>query len=417
MSVKLDAAIVSTGTKFRVYPQPKFLPSFSVPETIRVSLPPNQISAGPADNRMFVIDAINKTPYDVGEGPPYNGPANPPVAAGPNGHFDHLQAGTRAFSAAHMYAVVRRVLDIWQDYFGDIIPWHFAPTFARMLLIPRVRWNNAQSGFGFLEFGFASLPSGAIDQSSPYCENFDVLAHEVGHSIAFSQVGIPNRTTNTEEYGGFQESAGDLVAILASLHFPSVINHLLDNTHGNLFTANELERVGELSTSDQIRSAFNDLRMSDIIPRGNPPRREPHELSEPLTGATFDILVEVFQKELVSRGLITQDLADRSFHDGNTLQDNEAIQQEFDAAYVDPKKSAFANALEAARDYLGQLIAKTWSTLSPHFLSYAGIAQKMLAADHALTGGMHQETIRSSFVWRQISGLTNLIAATPHRYV
>jgi hypothetical protein len=410
MSMKLDAAVAKTGTKFLVFPQPRHLEAFRQPEEIRLSIEPNQIQAGPADDRIHVIDAINKRPYGRGEIPPYTGPANPLVQPGPQGHFTHLQPGTREFSAAHMYAVVRRVLDIWEDYFNDVIPWHFEDSFARLLLIPLVRWNNAQSGYGFLEFGYASSPGGLLDLSKPYCENFDVLAHELGHSIIFSRVGFPSSSlTNTAEYGGFHESAGDLVAILSALHSHKVVDHLLLNTHGNLFTVNELERVGELSDSVQIRAAFNGLRMSDV-------QGEEHDLSQPLTGAIFDIFVEIFQKELVSQQLISQSLADRSFNEGNSPTEDTQIQVEFDRAYAE-HEADFKTALLNARDYLGQLLAKAWGQLSPDFLTYAKVAAALLATDRNLTNGQHQQTIRSCMSWRQISLLSNPFAATPHRFI
>src|SRR5215831_17498701 len=346
-------------------------------------------------------------PYADSETPPYHGPANPPVQPGRDGHFDHLVPGTREFSAAHMYAVVRRVLDIFEDYFAHPIPWHFAPPLQRLLLIPLVRWDNAQSGFGFLEFGYGRRRNG-LDLQNPYCENFDVLAHEMGHSIIFSQVGFPdNELALTAEYGGFHESSGDLTALVGVLHFERVVKHLLDTSSGNLFTRNELERVGELSTSQEIRSAFNGLRMGDV-------GGEPHDLSQPLTGALFDVFVEVFQKELVAARLITQKLADRSFHEGNSPDDDDQIHSEFEQAYA-RDKAGFATALLKARDYWGQLLAKIWGQLSPNFLTYPKVASAAFAADRELTSGKHQETIRACFAWRNISLLSNPLAAVPHR--
>ena len=203
-------------------------------------------------------------------------------------------------------ATVRRVLDIWQDYFGHVLEWHFESDFARLEMIPLIEWDNAQSGYGFLEFGFGRTPSGTIDHTRPYCENFDVLAHELGHSIIFSEVGVPaSPADEAVDYGGMHESSGDLVAIIGSLHFHSLVDHLLEMTKGNLLTINGLDRVGELSESREIRVALNAKRMSDV---GD----EPHERSLPLTGAIFDTMVEVFQQDLVEKGLISEDLRVRS---------------------------------------------------------------------------------------------------------
>jgi hypothetical protein len=102
MSMKLGATVVDTGTCFRIFPQPRFLGAFSEPETIRVNVPPNAMQPGPADDRMFVVDAINKLPYSFFFRPPYRSDKNPPVHPGPDGHFDHLDPDSREFSAATM---------------------------------------------------------------------------------------------------------------------------------------------------------------------------------------------------------------------------------------------------------------------------------------------------------------------------
>ena len=56
-----------------------------------------------------------------------------------------------------MFGVVRRVLDIWEDYLGHEVRWHFADLLPRLELIPLVEWDNAQSGFGFIETGHTPL--------------------------------------------------------------------------------------------------------------------------------------------------------------------------------------------------------------------------------------------------------------------
>jgi hypothetical protein len=406
MSVNLDQKVRDTGTRFKVFAQPRFLKSFADPETIFVSTPPDGIQPGPADSRLVVVDAIDKQPYSGKQMPPYVGPAHPPVQA-QDDHFDHLVPGTREFSCAHMYAVVRRTLDIWEDYMRRPIPWHFETDFERLMLIPLLEWDNAQSGYGFIEFGFGEGPTG-LDLGNPYCENFDVLAHELGHSIVSSIVGYPDSAASrTDEYDGFHESASDLTSLVASLHFESVIGALLGATHGNLFTRNELERVGELRDSREIRRAFNGLRLEDVS-------REPHALSQPLTGALFDVFVEVFQKQLVQRGLITQELADRSNNEGNSAHDDGAVQAGFDAAY-EGNASAFAEALREARDYWGHLLASVWPSLNANFLTYAKVAAATLAADRQLTTGANLDTIRRSFAWRNISTRNTALAAHVHR--
>ncbi|HEV7402534.1 MAG TPA: hypothetical protein VGO11_06400 [Chthoniobacteraceae bacterium] len=397
MSVKLDRQIAPTGTKFRLRPLPSYagVAELSTPETVTLSVPVGSVLAGPEDDRYYTIDASNKLPYDENSGPPYTGPANPKVQPGPGGHFDHLAENSREFLVATMYATVRRVLDIWQDYLGRRIEWQFTADFARMELIPLINWDNAQSGYGFLEFGYGRGPDG-IDFTRPYCENFDVLSHELGHAIIFAEVGVPQSNTNrTFDYGGFHESAGDLCAIVSLLHFNTVVDHLLKKSHGNLFTVNELSRIGELSASSQIRLALNSLKMSNV---GN----EPHDRSQPLTGAFFDILVEIYQRILVEDNVITQSLADRSLGPQGTSPTAGLLQPEFDAAYA-ANPAGFKTGLLKARDEFARLLAAVWTHTSPNRLTYAGLAKTAILQDQILSNGKNVNGIRASFKWREIS--------------
>lgn len=414
MSRQLDRSIAATGTRFHIFPQPRFLqkddgsgPLFPKPEEVVVSVPPAAMQPGPADDRMFVVDAVSKLPYNRFFRPPYRGSFRDPVTPGPDGHFTHLDPDSRAFSAATMYATVRRVMDIWEDYFGHRVEWHFESDFERLEMIPLIEWDNAQSGYGFLEFGFGRTRSGTIDHTRPYCENFDVLAHELGHSIIFSQVGVPtNPADDAIDYGGMHESAGDLVAIIGSLHFDSLVDYLLQTTKGNLLTVNGLDRVGELSDSREIRIAFNAKRMSDV---GD----ESHERSLPLTGAIFDTMVEVFQQDLVDKGLISDELRVRSTNLPGSAEDLAEIQAEFAAAYTGQER-AFKEALLVARDYLGRLLAVTWGDLSPNFLTYHEIRSRLMRADREITGGANQSIIRDCFAWREITPVPTSLLLQPH---
>lgn len=413
MSRQLDQRLNETGTRFQLFPQPRYLtdkdgnPLFK-PEVVTVSVPPEEIQPGPADDRMYVVDAVGKLPYEPREGPPWSGPFRPKLKPGPDGHFDTVDIGSPDFSAATMYATVRRVLDIWEDYFGHQMEWEFLTTFARMELIPRVEWDNAQSGFGFLEFGFGRTESGQPDHDRPYCENFDVLAHELGHAIINSLVGHPeNPADDAVDYDGFQECSGDITAIVALLHFDSFVSSLLNQTDGNLLTVNGLDRVGELSNTRQIRVAFNAKRMSDVDD-------EPHNHSLPLTGALFDTMVEIFQEKLVQGGMITDDLRRRSTNTPAGDPDLAQIDKEFRAAYAGNER-AFTVALLEARDDFGRLLAGAWALISPNFLSYHGVLRALVRVDQQITGGANADILRDSFGWRQIGPGPASPAMRPHR--
>ncbi|MFQ5932568.1 MAG: hypothetical protein ACE5MM_09180, partial [Nitrospiraceae bacterium] len=354
MAVSFDADFQSTGTRFRLFAQAPVLPAFAEPDTVWISLPPEHVGPGPSDHRMYVVDPIDKTrPYDVPYLPPYDGPAHPPVEAGPDGHFDYLEVGTREFNAAHMYGSVRRVLDIWEGYFGRPITWHFQGHTDRLELIPWIDWNNAHAGYGFIEAGYRRNEAG---DETPLCLNFDVLAHELGHSILYSEVGLPPQGAVSAEYVAFHESASDLVAVISALHFDSIVDLLLARTRGNLYVPNILNRIGELSPTEQIRLASNPLRMSDVPSISTPVEQlsypDRHQLGQPLTGGVFDILVEAFQNNLVANGLISEELDEACSRGPIDDQQYEAVQRGFSEAYAG-NHDAFKQLLLDARDYMG----------------------------------------------------------------
>jgi hypothetical protein len=351
----------------------------------------------------FVWPIGKRYPYGINIGPfgtpflslpPWNGPIAPPVEPGPDGHFDHIDIGTPEFEAAHLFGVTRFVMDVWEGYLGHPIRWHFSRDFEQLELSILPDWDNGQIGYGYLEVGSARRKDGKI---LPFSLNFDVIAHEVGHGIIYSEVGVPALDAESGEYFGFHEAAADWVAMIAALHFPSVVESLLRTSRGNLYTYNELNRFSEFSQNEQIRDASNFLKLSDFEHGW----RDEHKLSEPLSGALFDIFVDVFHEALVEIGAIDRGLEDLADIMLNRPELEPELQAEFDVAYAqDPK--AFAFALTETRDLIGEMLVLAWEGLSPDNLSYAKFADAMLAADEALTDGRLNEILLTNFWWRDI---------------
>ena len=393
----------SQGVRFRLYPQSPVVPAFAEPETVIISRAPGSVGPGPSDERMYVVDALQKSrPYEFPYLPPFTGPVNPPALPGPDGHFDHFEVGTREFAAAHMYGTLRLVLDIWEDYFGRTVEWHFSDHLARLELIPHLEWENAQSGYGFIETGFG------FDEDygeHPFCLNFDILSHELGHSFIFAVIGTPLAEQVSAEYLAFQEAAADIVTLLSTLHFRSVVDHVLAATSGNVYVANELNRFAELSPTHQIRDAGNSLRMMDVPDVKTSPKQlsEPdiHLIGQPLTGAVFDILVEMFQNLLVRRGLISEEVntISQRVEEGAEV-DEVFIQWQFDEAFQS-REEAFASALTDARDYVGRMCAMAFTQLRTD-LTFPKFYEAFLRAERQVTNGEFSDLIRRSFDWRGV---------------
>jgi hypothetical protein len=403
MSVDLMRRCRQCGTRFRLFPQPRFSEPLREPETVWILPNAGTVGPGPSDNRMYVIDPIDKAfPYGIAQGPygspffyypPWNGPIRPPPLPDPDGHFDHLPVGTREFEAAHAYAVARFVLDIWEDYFGRPIRWHFLDNYDRLEIVLLRTLTNATAGYGYIELG-SDLVDGEVQLFSL---NFDIIAHEMGHLLLYSEIGLPNLDALEGEFFGFHECGADLVALITALHFDSVVDYLLQTTNGNLYTFNELNRFAELSPNQQIRTASNSMRMSDFAMGWT----DEHELSEPLTGAFFDVFVDVFHDKLVQRGIISEQVEELLDQLERRRELAGVIQSLFDRAYRENQDS-FRLALLEARDHVGLGLAKLWRRLSPDYLNYGDVGEVMLEVDHEMTGGRYIGEILRNFQWREI---------------
>jgi hypothetical protein len=340
---------------------------------------------------MYVVDAIDKEePYAFPYLPPYLGPARPPVAPDENGHFAHFAPNSHEFLAVHMYGSVRRVLDIFESYLGRRIEWPFRADYPRLEIIPLIDWDNAQSGYGYIEFGQFSSTEGVI---YPYGLNFDVIAHEIGHTILFSLVGFPSGPLPLE-FRAFHEACADVTALLGVLYFDTVLDRLLRSCRGNIYTLNELNRLAEVSETKQIRLASNNARMWEVS-------AEPHDLSRPLTGACFDIIVYLYASELVNRGLIPRDLWGLAYETNTLGRSAERVSEAF-ARHYENRHFLFKAALSDARDLFGRYLVSTWQAISPDELTYETFCAAFLDASRSISGERYLDEIRVIFQWRGI---------------
>jgi hypothetical protein len=378
------------GTRFLVYPQAPHVPGYATPELVWIMTDPSGIQPGPADDRIYVSDpALDKDPYEFPYLPPFAGAAFPPAEPGPDGHFDHLDPSSRQFVSAHAYAAVRRVIDIWESYLGRRIGWHFADTYERLEIIPWLNWENAQSGYGFLELGVEHAPDG---NDYPFALNFDTIAHEVGHSIQFSLFGVPEGDVGNSDFGPFHEASADLVSLLSFLHFDTGVDRLLRRCQGNLLSLNELNRIVELTGERQLRLASNARKLSEVT-------HEIHDRSRPFTGAVFDAAVETFHRILVEN-----DLADERLLAIDLRDFDESVLDritEFTSAAFKARPFLFKSALVEARDQVGIVLARTWDRVDPSSLTFASAALTMVEAADEEDAEL-ATCLEDCFAWREI---------------
>jgi hypothetical protein len=380
------------------------------PETVTIPLRPGSIGPGPSDPQMYVADAADKpAPYDPPSyGPRYRGALLAPARPDAAGHFDRIPFGTPQFLAAHLYGSVRHTLEIWQRYLGRRITWASAAQFPQMELVPLLDWNNAQSGPGFLESGLWRGPDGAMQ---PFALNFDVIAHETGHQILFSVVGVPAPEDVGVPFLAFHEALSDLVAIVGVLHFPSVIPRLLQETQGNLYVLNLVNRFAETSAATQIRLASNTATMADVAgitlapdgswidPTGQ--GRNQHAIAAPLEGAIFDCLVEIYQETLVAEGLLPEESDVRGWTRGEVAAAFDTLNLSTSRAYR-RFEAGFVAAIELARDQVAGALAHVMLTVRPERLTFDEVAARFLEGLLQQGNGRIMPALLDQFLWRGI---------------
>ncbi|MGH7354316.1 MAG: hypothetical protein ACRELS_07010 [Candidatus Rokuibacteriota bacterium] len=389
------------GTRFRVYPQSPGLRGLARPEVVYVGAEPGTLREGPQDDRLYIVDAVAKTAYYEAtkapeRHPPYLGPRYPPPAPGPDGHYDHIGGRERAFASATVFASVRLVLDLWEEYLGRQIAWFFRSDYHRLEVIPVVNTQNAYSRYGYLEFGFADA-RGRV----PYRLIFDAVAHETAHAVIHSLVGWPGERRSLA-YRAFDEALADLLAIVSALNFDSVVDRLLATTKGRLFSKNLVSRIGEVpkrvDPRGAIRNTYSRATLATVRLTGDV-TSDKYRLAAPLAGGAFDLFVEMYEERLVARGAIRPVLAAASaaFRRRRVAP----LQREFGRRYA-ARPRAFRDALLDARDAFGRLLARTLDKTSARGLTFARVVANMLAADRELYGGRHRALIRAAFERRRI---------------
>jgi len=211
---------------------------------------------------------------------------------------------------------------------------------------------NGWSGNGFLEFGFPFFPN----RQHRFCDNFEVVAHETGHLIMKSMVGTMPDDEKSLQHRAHEEAAADLIALVTTLHFDSVIAHVLTQTAGFLYGDNLLSRFGEWGRGPTAlpRRSFNEATLASV--RAMDPLTK-HALSSPFTGAVYDVLVGIFVRHLVALGAIDERLAAHCRHTPGVPVP--ALGDDFRRAYRG-RAADFAEALRRARDELGWLLAGAW---------------------------------------------------------
>jgi hypothetical protein len=200
------------------------------------------------------------------------------------------------FHQLNVWAVVQRVLEFYEEpqALGRPVPWGFDGN--RLIVVPHAGYGenafydqNSKS-LQFYYFG---------DQEDPgfTCLSFDIIAHETGHAILDGIRPLYNQTSSVQT-AAFHEFIGDLTAITLALFNRDIRQFVSKTTEGRLEEANVLADIApefgeEVKGRPYLRTAFNKETMSTVQDS-----LSPHNVSQVMTGAMFDILTSIASKHL-----------------------------------------------------------------------------------------------------------------------
>jgi hypothetical protein len=265
-------------------------PALAFDQNCFIPWEPN-LGDGPTSARFAVVD------YDAHAetvNPPARWDSTRDKFLAPDGTvLNKDNAQTPQFHQMNVWAVVQRALDFFESGFalGRRIPWGFDGN--RLILVPHA--GLGQNAYydresHSLQFYYFDPPAPAARVHT--CLSTDIVNHEFGHAVLdgirpyYIEAVLP-------ETAAFHEFIGDLTAILSSLRNNAFRKHLIDETGGNLNRQSTLSNLAEefgryAVDKPYLRSAKNKLTMAKVA---NDQR--PHYMSQVLTGAMFDIIIQL----------------------------------------------------------------------------------------------------------------------------
>jgi hypothetical protein len=239
---------------------------------------------------------------------------------------------------------------------------------------------NAYYDRGSLRFFYFNDP---VRKKTVYaCDSTPVVAHEFGH--AFLDILRPDFwNTTSQEVWAFHEAFGDMVALINSLQYDSVIKSALEETGGNLMLSNVLTRVGAemgagLYNVSKNKTGINPRAIRDIsvnfdyvapetISSSGPDNvltSESHSFSRVFSGAFYEVVVKIADYHI--------------------------------KANVPP-----VDAMKISRDVASRYLLKAVTTVPVATRLFDAMARQMLQADLA-EGGKYKDVLRGIFTRRNI---------------
>ena len=263
-------------------------PHTAFDEEVLVAWEPG-LTDGPTSSRFAVVDYNADT--GVLEPPAVWDPATETFVSASGKPLNPADASTFQFHQVSVWALLQCALAFFEDAsaLGRTIPWAFEGN--RLIVVPHAGYgenayyDRTSKSLQFYYFG--------SDEDTVYtCLSTDIVHHEFGHAVLDGIRPLFNESSNPET-AGFHEFMGDLTAILLALRNGTLRQRLAKAAGGKFDKATTLasiaEQFGQVSKGrPYLRNAINDDKMSAMANETSP-----HRLSGVLTGAMYEILIEL----------------------------------------------------------------------------------------------------------------------------
>jgi len=196
------------------------------------------------------------------------------------------------FHQVNVFAVADRAIRSVEEELGRPIRWQT----GRPLILRPHAFEEANAYFdpdeGAINFGYfrSSFRGGVIWT----CLSHDIIVHELGHAILTSL--CPQFDWSPEpDVAAFHESFSDLTAIFSALESAKVVDACLQNG-GSLQNPNVIASLGEQYGAAMYGLGDPYLRCAINSAKYDPAQPSPHDQSEALTGALYDVLCKMAGK-------------------------------------------------------------------------------------------------------------------------
>jgi len=258
-----------------IWKQGQFYPELGKKE---VELP-NQVNPGPSDS-LVKIDGFH-------------------VLSDKHGNFiegtSEESYSENELDAIHTYAIIRMVINIYENLLGKHIQWSWQVNDNKEPLQVRIKNNDINARF------LKEQKCIELDYYGPYnnwtynCRSVDIIAHETGHAIIDSLK--PNWEKGNTETRGLAEAFCDLAAMFFVLSQKDFCQEVINETKGNLKADSILTLFGvghgtDSKKNSYIRNALN----KNVYEKDH---WNQYFYCQVVTGTLYDILLLLVDQEKI----------------------------------------------------------------------------------------------------------------------